>query len=340
MNEKCELSLKFLNSLQGDYNSAGENDFIRRKQQRELRCEYFIEIKVSCQRNSLSVLQNRWKQMRKLVKQDINLRAVFEKLKDDIRKLSDELEDLKVQIREKENKHLTSSKKYLRFLRKCHIKLRRMKPKLFEENLIAHKLLGDVSEDECELRYLEITKVKDDVVGLYQTWDSCRNLVSENLLRVEEKEKTVHDLESALVGLSSFLRTESEKLLVTATHTDRGLSEVRLEKELCEQEARLDSLHTAGGRAERLRDVNSALAESRRQLDQLKSILSSSSTSCCTSGRMRRGRRRSLLSYWKLATCFLWLVLMVLMVVARPRCCDHINSSYTMLQYSGGARPI
>ena len=149
---------------------------------------------------------------------------------------------------------------------------------MFEENLIAHKLLGDVSEDECELRYLEITKVKDDVVGLYQTWDSCRNLVSENLLRVEEKEKTVHDLESALVGLSSFLRTESEKLLVTATHTDRGLSEVRLEKELCEQEARLDSLYTAGGRAERLRDVNSALAESRRQLDLLRSLITT--TSC------------------------------------------------------------
>ena len=41
VNEKCELSLKFLNSLQQSYNSSGENDFIRRKQQRELRCESF-----------------------------------------------------------------------------------------------------------------------------------------------------------------------------------------------------------------------------------------------------------------------------------------------------------
>lgn len=46
VNEKCELSLKFLNSLQQSYNSSGENDFIRRKQQRELRCESFSYFKL------------------------------------------------------------------------------------------------------------------------------------------------------------------------------------------------------------------------------------------------------------------------------------------------------
>ena len=53
--------------------------------------------------------------MTKLVKKDIKLKAVFEKLKDDIRNLSEELDLLKDQIKPAEN--LPSDKKYLRILK-------------------------------------------------------------------------------------------------------------------------------------------------------------------------------------------------------------------------------
>ena len=53
--------------------------------------------------------------MTKLVKKDIKLKAVFEKLKDDIRNLSEELDLLKFQIKPTEN--VPSDKKYLRILK-------------------------------------------------------------------------------------------------------------------------------------------------------------------------------------------------------------------------------
>ena len=120
--------------------------------------------------------------MIKQVKKDIKLRAVFNNLKDDISKLSEELENLKHEIRQTEEKHnVKTSRKFLRFLKNSHIKLTRMKPKLFEKNLTVHKVLGDVSGDEIEVRYLEVDKLKDELVELYQIWDSCMNLVKSSL---------------------------------------------------------------------------------------------------------------------------------------------------------------
>ena len=55
--------------------------------------------------------------MTKLVKKDIKLKAVFEKLKDDIRNLSEELDFLKEQIKPTENSPPTTDKKYLRILK-------------------------------------------------------------------------------------------------------------------------------------------------------------------------------------------------------------------------------
>ena len=286
--------------------------------------------------------------MIKQVKKDIKLWTVFNKLKDDITNLSEELEDLKHEIRERDEKHITSSRKFLRFLKDSHIKLTRMKPKLFEKNLTVHKVLGDVSGDEMEVRYLEVDKLRDEVVDLYQIWDSCMNLVSQHLLRAEESEKSVRDLESGLVGLSSFLRKESKKLLVNVT--DSGLStasessQLQLDQKISEQETRLDSLRTGvvklrGERREgaKLERVNSALVESRRQLDQLKSILSSTRSSHLPP--LAR-RRRRLLSFWRLGTCLLCLVMVLVVVIPRPRCCDYSSPAYTMLQYTGGPRPI
>ena len=60
--------------------------------------------------------------MTKLVKKDIKLRAVFEKLKDDIRNLSEELDFLKDQIEPTaENTPATTDKKHLRILKVKYI---------------------------------------------------------------------------------------------------------------------------------------------------------------------------------------------------------------------------
>ena len=62
--------------------------------------------------------------MTKLVKKDIKLRAAFEKLKDDIRSLSEELDFLKDQIKPTtENAPPTTDKKYLRILKVKEISL-------------------------------------------------------------------------------------------------------------------------------------------------------------------------------------------------------------------------
>ena len=55
--------------------------------------------------------------MTKQVKKDIKLREVFEKLKDDIRNLSEELYLLKDQMEPTEKTQQTTDKKYLRILK-------------------------------------------------------------------------------------------------------------------------------------------------------------------------------------------------------------------------------
>ena len=95
-----------------------------------------------------------------------------------------------------------------------------MKPKLFENNLTVHKLLGDVSEDEFEVRYLEVDKVKDEVVELYKVWGSCMNLVSQFLL-FEAKMKS----HGALSTGSFFIKSSEHPCAIpccAALSTTRG----------------------------------------------------------------------------------------------------------------------
>ena len=220
-----------------------------------------------------------------------------------------------------------------------------MKPKLFENNLTVHKLLGDVSEDELEVRYLAVDQVKDEVVELYQVWDSCMNAVSEQLLGAEDNEKKMKSIESDLGGLTSFLRRESVRLVRErregreGASTDSGISEggeARLVREICQQDSRLTNLQTRlAGLAGEPRGVRGDLAESRRQLDLLRSLITTTSQ---TQARTRRTRRLATLTTCCLVLFFL---LLVLVLVTRPRCCDHSNLSYfLLLTYSGGARPI
>ena len=212
-----------------------------------------------------------------------------------------------------------------------------MKPKLFENNLTVHKLLGDVSEDEFDVRYLEVDKVKDEVVELYQVWDSCMTAVSQQLLGAEDNEKKLTSLESDLAGVSSFLRRESGSLVSVLTSTDSGISdasEARLSREISGQERRLTKIsHRLGGLAGQGR-VRRDLAESRRQLILLRSLLP-------TTRQDTARRRRGLLAYWRLATFMLVLLFSLVMVVTRSRCCDHsVLSYFYLLHYTGGPRPI
>ena len=208
-----------------------------------------------------------------------------------------------------------------------------MKPKLFEKNLTVHKLLGDVSEDESDVRYLAVDKVKDQVVELYQVWDSSMTSVSQQLLGAEEGEKKLKSVESDLAGLTSFLRRESAGLVSALTSGDSGISdgsEARLAREISQQERLLATTkHRLRGLGRGGREVRRNLAESGRQLALLRSLLPGPS------------RNNRLLTYWRLATCWLGLVFVLLLVVLRPRCCDHSSLNYfLLLQYTGGARPI
>ena len=219
-----------------------------------------------------------------------------------------------------------------------------MKPKLFESNLTVHKLLGEVSEDECEVRRLAVDSVKEQVLELYQVWDSSMAGVSQQLLGVEDGEKQRETVQSDLAGVSSFLRRESGRLVSALTSTDSGISDssseaARLGREISQQEKRLVASQQRMKGLRGGRGLRRDLAESGRQLALLRSLLVNTRHSSQAPGSSRR-RRGRLLIYW-LTTCWLVLVLVLLLVVARPRCCDHSNLSYFFLvQYSGGARPI
>ena len=190
--------------------------------------------------------------------------------------------------------------------------------------------------------------MKEQVLELYQVWDSSMAGVSQQLLGVEDGEKQRETVQSDLAGVSSFLRRESGRLVSALTSTDSGISDssseaARLGREISQQEKRLAASQQRMKGLRGGRGLRRDLAESGRQLRLLRSLLvttrhSSQAPRGSRSRRRRRGRR--LLIYW-LATCWLVLVLVLLLVVARPRCCDHSNLSYFFLvQYSGGARPI
>ena len=183
--------------------------------------------------------------------------------------------------------------------------------------------------------------MKDEVVELYQVWDSCMTAVSQQLLGAEDKEKNLKSIESDLTGVSSFLRRESAGLVSVLTSTDSGISdasEARLSREISGQERRLTNIHQRlGGRGSQASQgrLRRDLAESRRQLTLLRSLLQTTKRAPAVR------RRRGLLAYWRLATCWLVVLLVVLVVVTRPRCCDHsVLTDFYLLHYTGGPRPI
>merc|ERR1711874_910070 len=94
-----------------------------------------------------------------------------------------------------------------------NIKLTGLKSRLFEVNLAVHTLLADVGGDnEDEVKYLEVDRMKDDVVELYDTWDECIKFVTSKLAGAEESVKSISKIEKDLSELSDFLKKETKVL--------------------------------------------------------------------------------------------------------------------------------
>ena len=71
-----------------------------------------------------------------------------------------------------------------------------MKSRLFEVNLAVHTLLADVScNTEDEVKYLEVDRMKDGVVELYDIWDECIKFVASKLATAEESVKSITKIE-------------------------------------------------------------------------------------------------------------------------------------------------
>ena len=71
-----------------------------------------------------------------------------------------------------------------------------MRSRLFEVNLAVHTLLADVSgNSEDEVKYLEVDRMKDDVVELYEIWDECLKCVTMKLTRRRKSQKHIKNRE-------------------------------------------------------------------------------------------------------------------------------------------------
>jgi hypothetical protein len=166
-----------------------------------------------------------------------------------------------------------------------------LKSRLFEVNLAVHTLLADVSNNtEDEVKYLEVDRMKDDVVELYDLWDECMREVSSRLSTAEESIKSVNKIEKDLSELSEFLKKET-KLMVDKmrisekTIDDSGISDESGDMfhnvDILEKEENLRNLKicvlqiskTLSPNSPVILGINAALMESAKQLKNLKSYV-------------------------------------------------------------------
>ena len=253
---KCEASLKFLKTLQSATDQDRNSDIVQRKQDREIRCKsikfsYILYLRPYIIYHSVTlVLQNKWRHLEKTLKKDEKIKSMYDDLKDNIHNIDYELKDIKRSIKETDSKKNLSIKKVNRFLKDLKIKLSRMKPKLFELNLTVHSLIGEVCEDDVELRHLEADRVKEDLVEVYEFWDEVSLMVSERLAQLEETESKLRTVEAGLEEVTKFLTQETGDLLERMTTTDSGISDgsdMRLDQKIKEQEDIIMKMKESGG---------------------------------------------------------------------------------------------
>jgi len=346
--QKCEGSCKFLSSLHRE--TASNNNFVARKNGREIR-----------------FLQNRWKVLEKLARKDQKLKSVYLTIKQDIESLREEIAEHQKKVKLNGKKGVKDLRKYLRFYKDSNIKLTGLKSRLFEVNLAVHTLLADVSgNNEDEVKYLEVDRMKDDVVELYDIWDECIKFVASKLATAEESVKSVSKIEKDLSELSDFLKKET-KLLVDKmkisekTVDDSGISDESGDMfhniDILEKEENLRHLKicvlqiskTLSPNSPVILGINAALIESAKQLKNLKSYMQNKKTTPAISvqTKMMENDRTDL--FWlrvkkfsRLFIIFLSILLLMLVLIT-PNCCEFRNNMllfYPRLSYVNGPPPI
>ena len=315
---------------------------------------------MSCFNFNILVLLNKWRQLEKSLKKDEKQKILFLDLRENIQSIDNELKNIKKSIERTGNKKSMNIKEMNRFYKDIRIKLSRMKPRLFELNLSVHGLLGEVSEDDVEIKHLETDRMKEDLVEVYEAWDEVSLLVSERLARLEDTGTKMRMMETGLEEVSRFLTKETGSIMKRMTATDSGVSDgsdLRLdtEKRIQEQEENIRNMKetitvitkSQPSSSFKMSSIIKALSLSSNQLDQLKTITTAPKrTSVSNPTKIERGRHTTwstYLKYWRRMTFLLLLTLIVTTVFTTPSCCEHSNSMYLLLPsitYSSGMRPI
>lgn len=301
------------------------------------------------------------------MKKDEKLKNMYDGLKDKIQYKGYELKDIKKSIEESDRKKNMHIKKVYRFMKDLKIKLSRMKPHLFELNLTVHNLMGEVCEEDVELKHLEADMVKEDLVEVYEAWDEVSLMVSERLARQEETGNKLRTVEAGLEEVTQFLTKETGDWVERRTNTDSGISDgsdmrldlnERIQKQedaimmMKETVTEISKNHTSS--SFHLSDIIKALSLSSTQLNRLKTIAAASKPLAGTSviAPAKTGRKRhpsnthktgkKMIKYWRLMSFFLLMTLFV-SVLTMPYCCEHSNPIYNFLPritYTSGMRPM
>eukprot|EP00092_Neocalanus_flemingeri_P069927 GFUD01085778.1.p1 GENE.GFUD01085778.1~~GFUD01085778.1.p1 ORF type:complete len:804 (+),score=252.73 GFUD01085778.1:389-2800(+) len=355
--QKCEGSCKFLTNIHRETTSS--NNFVARKRSREIR-----------------FLQNRWKLLENLSRKDQKLKSVYLTIKQDIETLKEDLVEHQKKVKVNERKCVNDLRKYLRFYKDSNIKLTRFKSRLFELNLAVHTLLADVSNNsEDEVKYLEVDRMKDDVVELYNVWDKCMMDVSSRVLKAEESIKSVNKIERDLSELSEFLKKETKMLADEISISDRsnckhltiddsGISDesgdIFNDVDIIAKEENLRNLKscvrkiskTISPNSSVILGINAALKESAEQLENLKIFVKVKKTTyydTATAEVDKNTKVKSRNTFWlrvkKFSKFFTFLlaVLLLLLVLISPSCCEFRNTMllfYPRLSYVNGPPPI
>ena len=207
------------------------------------------------------------------------------------------------------------------------------------------------------MRHLEVDKVKEELVEVYEKWDRISVTVAKKLLMVEESIIKVKKIETDLDGVSRFLRKESKTLV--ENFYDSGISDVGdLSNNIKVQEEKIESINKSIAevkdkfprRSLSFGQLLSVLKESNCQLRCLKVLSEKKSiqptiTTLTNDHCSKDNKKRfcsKFMKYWKMITVLLCMVIMVSILVS-PNCCEYSNSWYLLLPsitYTSGPRPF
>ena len=210
------------------------------------------------------------------------------------------------------------------------------------------------------MRHLEVDRLKEDLLDLYDKWDVLNALILDKLVLVEESLNKFKSVEEDLGEVSDFLKTEVNHLYLKMTRNNRdsGISdgsELRLDKGIEKQTENIENIKKTimdvkknfPGTSLQIKPFLSALKESSNQLGDLKSFVliqssrKPSAQMIAINHVMSSGDLR-FVKLWKMITSIL-LFLLILAVSLTPDCCENSNSLYLLLPsitFTSCLRPI